>query len=222
MPLKPFYDMFSSWPDNDMLGIEKLRLKAITLMAITFMARPSDLAPMGVVFDPVTMSVKNQVLSTNNIVFNLDGSMTVRFFSTKNDSSRSGFEVNVPKATEHKVDPVDCVRVYINRTDIYRPRPDCPLFVSLKQPYKGINSSTVSRVLRIAIEEAGLDKTLFTAKSFRPSAATAAVAANIPHETAMQLGRWKTKEVFLDHYVYPRAPDNYTQTIISGVSDISS
>jgi len=219
MPLKPFYDMFCSWSDNQELPLDKLRLKAVTLMAITFMARPSDLAPMGMTFDPITMCTKNQVLSTNNIVFNDDGSMCVRFFGTKNDSTRTGFEVNVPKAKDHKVDPVNCVKVYIDRTCRVRPIDDAPLFIALKSPYKAINSSSIARILGNAIQLAGLDNHIFSAKNFRPSAATAAVNSDVSADTAMQLGRWKTKEVFLNHYVYPRAPDDYTQNLVSGKND---
>lgn len=219
MPIRPFYDMFSSWVDNRELKLDMLRLKTITLMALTFMARPSDLAPMGVQFDPSTMSVKNQVFSTHNITFNVDGSMCVRFFGTKNDSSRTGFEVNVPKARDLKVDPVDCVKVYIERTCSFRPVKESPLFISLRPPYKAINSSTISRILNNAINLAGLDSSVFTAKNFRPSAATAAMNSNVSAETAMQVGRWKTKEVFMNHYVYPKAPEDYTQNVVSGKFD---
>ena len=219
MPLRPFYDLFCSWKDNQDLMLDMLRLKAVTLMAITFMARPSDLAPMGVLFDPTTLSVKNQVFSTNNIKFNTDGSMCVRFFGTKNDSTRTGFEVNVPKAKDSKVDPVDCVKVYIERTSNNRPINDSPLFISLRTPYQAINSSTIARTLGKAIDLAGLDTSCFTAKNFRPSATTAAVNSQVSAETAMQLGRWKTKEVFLNHYVYPKAPEDYTQNMVSGKFD---
>lgn len=218
MPLKPFNDMFCSWPGNQELPLDRLRLKAITLMTITFMARPSDLAPMGMMFDPLAMCAKNQVFSTDNIVFNSDGSMCVRFFGTKNDSTRSGFEVNVPKAKDPKVDPVSCIKEYIDRTCHVRPIGG-PLFIALKSPYKAINSSSIARILGNAIQLAGLDTSQFSAKNFRPSAATAAMNLNVSAETAMQIGRWKTKEVFFNHYVYPKAPADYTENIVSGAKD---
>jgi len=109
MPLEPFFKLFTSWPVNSALSIQDLRLKAITLMAITFMARPSDLAPKGVAFDPITLSTKDYVFSADNVEFHMDGSMTVWFFGTKNDTRRTGFEVHVPGANEEKVDPVRCL-----------------------------------------------------------------------------------------------------------------
>ncbi len=219
MPLKPFHDLFDGWPVNEELPLDRLRLKAVTLAAITFMARPSDLAPRGVQFDPVTCAISGQVLSVNNIVFNKDGTMTVRFFATKNDSTRTGFEVCVPPSREPQVDPVQCLHVYIDRTQSVRLADGAPLFLSLRQPFGAIGSATIAQILNRAIDLAGLDKTMYSAKNFRPSAATAAVASEVPIETAMQLGRWKTREVFLNHYVYPRAPADYTSQLLSGQSD---
>ena len=147
MAIQPFHDLFSSWPDNDDLILEDLRLKAVTLMAIAFMARPSDLAPKGVFFDPATLSVKGHVFSTDNIHFHQDGSMTVHFFATKNDTQRTGFEVNLPGAADSRIDPVHCLQVYIQRTSGFRPMDTRPVFLPLRPPYKALGSASISRIL---------------------------------------------------------------------------
>ena len=49
MPRKNFQDLFNSWPENDMLSLEMLRLKTVTLLALTGMLRPSDLAPQAII-----------------------------------------------------------------------------------------------------------------------------------------------------------------------------
>ena len=36
--------MFLSWPENDQLDLQRLRLKVITLLSLVLMLRPSDLA----------------------------------------------------------------------------------------------------------------------------------------------------------------------------------
>ena len=61
---------------------------------------------------------------------------------------------------------------------------------------------------------AGLADQGFLAKSFRPTGATIAVNSGVLQETVMQIGRWKTKEVFLNHYVYPNAPQSYTTNLL--------
>jgi hypothetical protein len=50
MPIQPFVSMFESWESNEFLPLKRLRLKAITLLALSVMGRPSDLAPKGVLF----------------------------------------------------------------------------------------------------------------------------------------------------------------------------
>ena len=62
---------------------------------------------------------------------------------------------------------------------------------------------------------AGLGDQGFTAKSFRPTGATIAVSQGILPETVMKIGRWKTKEVFLNHYVYGQVPSGFTTNLLS-------
>ena len=55
----------------------------------------------------------------------------------------------------------------------------------------------------------------FTAKSFRRTEATIAMSQGILPETVMKLGRWKTKEVFLNHCVYGQVPSGFTTSLLS-------
>lgn len=216
MPTKSFVELFHSWGQNENMTIKQLRMKTITLLALVCMTRPSDLAPKGVNFNPKDFSVNNIVLSLDNIQFMPDGSLTIYFFGIKNDTSRSGFEVNIPTNTSDTVmDPVSCLRVYIDRTAAYRPSDTKPLFITLTAPYKAISSSTVSNILDEVINLAGLAGKGFKAKSFRPTGATLAVSRGAIPETVMQIGRWKTKEVFMNHYVYPRAPETFTSNMFT-------
>lgn len=218
MPIKPFHDMFQSWGPNDTLTTKQLRLRAVTLLAFSLMARPSDLAPRGEHFDTQTFDIRNIVLSQDNIVFNADGSLTITLFGIKNDRSRSGFEVRIPGTTDHRVDPVACLHSYINRTDSVRQGlPDHPVFISLRPHnghYQAVTAATISQILNEAIKMANLDGQGYTARSFRPTGATAAVQCNTKPETAMQIGRWKTDSVFRERYVYPLAQDSYTTDIL--------
>jgi hypothetical protein len=117
------------------------------------------------------------------------------------------------------MDPVQCLKLFIQRTASVRPLDTLPVFVSLKAPYKAIASDTIGSILQEAIHLAGLDGQGFTAKSFRPTGATTAVTLGIIPETVMKVGRWKTKEVFLNHYVYARMPRSYTTDMLEGAAD---
>ena len=87
--------MFQSWLGNFLLTIDKLRLKCITLLALTTMMRPLDAAPMSVVWDSDTQDYKAMLLSTKNVAFHDDGSITMIFQGIKNGYDRQGFEVNL-------------------------------------------------------------------------------------------------------------------------------
>ncbi len=208
MPVTAFTQLFEAWPANEDLTIRNLRLKAITLMALAFMARPSDFAPKGVVMNS-NLEPEKMTFSVDQLHFE-ECALTVNFFGIKNDSSRSGFEVKIPGSTNAQLDPVSCMRVYIQRTTLQRFPPERPVFLTLRRPFRGLSGAGIASVLNETIRLAGLDPKVFSAKSFRPTGATWAVQSGVKPETAMQIGRWKTQETFLGHYVYPQAPDNYS------------
>ena len=219
IPINSFVDLFHTWGKNEEMSIKQLRMKSVTLIALVCMTsqtRPSDLAPRGINFNSKDLSIHNIVLSLDNVQFLPDNSLTIHFFVIKNDTSRTGFEVNIPPNTEDIImDPVSCLREYINRTATFRPMDTKPLFITLSAPYKAISSNTVSNILEEVIRLAGLAGKGFKAKPFRPTGATLAVAKGIIPETVMQVGRWKTKEVFMNHYVYPRPPETFTSSLFT-------
>lgn len=215
MPCEPFYRLFSQWPDNEELPLPKLRLKAITLIALVTMARPSDLAPLAQVFNPETDESESVCFNTENLHFNEDGSLTITFFGTKNDSDRTGFEVRIPPSATSKCDPVGTLRVYMDRTSVFRTSRRAPVFIGLKKPHKALSNTSIAEILRESIRLAGLQGQGFTARSFRPTGATAAVKAQIEPSTVRMIGRWKNDTVFYERYVYPSAPKDYTDGVLS-------
>lgn len=208
MPVKNFSHLFKSWNDNSKLCIKDLRLKAIALLSIAAMLRPSDIAPKTRTADG------NVVFSTRQLDFQDDGSLKVLFFGIKNDTKRDGFEVHVQPHSCAKLDPVKTLRDYIERTDSVREPNDLPVFLGLRQPYKAIDSSTVANVLNEAIKLAGLDSQGYSAKSFRPTGATCAIANDFDPNVVRKIGRWKTESVFFYHYVHSKTPKVFTDKLI--------
>ena len=214
MPISAFRHLFDLLGDNDKLCLKYLRLKTVTLLALVLMTRPSDLAPKAKIFDPITMTSKPIVLSVDDIQFLEDGSMIVTFWGIKNDTQRQGFEVSVPPSEDSIMNPVSCLKTYIAKTSKYRTEPDKPLLIALKAPYEAISADTVGNILEESIKMAGLSNQGFSAKSFRPTGATIAVSQGILPKTVMKIGRWKTKEVFLNHYVYGQVPSGFTTDLL--------
>jgi len=209
MPVQPFVTLFQSWGENDNLDLKQLRLKAITLLALAIMARPSDLAPKGVYFSSEG-SVKPMILSLDQVNFRENGSLSIQLFGIKNDLHRKGYVVTIPPAENKFVDPVDCLRVYIQKSMPHRQLCDNnPLFVSLRPPFGAISAGTIADQLNNVIKFAGLENQGFSAKSFRPTAATIAIESGCDPDIARKIGRWECPSVFYDHYVHSRTPENY-------------
>ena len=47
-----------------------------------------------------------------------------------------------------------------------------------------------------------------------PTGATVAVSQGGIPETVMKVGRWKTKEVFRNHYAYGKVPVDFTTNLL--------
>ena len=101
----------------------------------------------------------------------------------------------------------------MERTECYRP-PGGPVFLTLRPPYKELEASSVGRVFEEAIVLAGLGGRGFSAKSFRPTGATAAVENGLDSEMIRKVGRWKDLNVFYAHNVHARTPEQFTDEIL--------
>lgn len=217
MPLQPFWSLFKSWPSNENLPWKELRLKAMCLLAIAFMLRPSDIAPRGV--HETESSYENMIFSINQVHFKDNGNLVIIFHGIKNDAEREGFTVEIPKCPEEAIDHVAALRSYIQHTSQLRDQvPGQPVFLTLrkeKNVYKALSSSGVGKVLSEAITLAGLHGQGYSAKSFRPTGATAAVAAGCDPNVARQIGRWRSQEVFEEHYVHNKVPVDYIDKLYS-------
>jgi len=213
MPVENFKELFLQWPVNNKLSIKQIRLKAITLLALVAMLRPSDIAPKSVIFDPRDLKCYNNVLLTDNVIFRSDGSLSMVLHGIKNDTSRTGFEIDIPSHSDPQLDPVDALKVYIEKTEKWRANKE--LFIQLQAPYKPITAATVGNILEEAITLAGLSTDIFSAKSFRPTGATVAINEGHDPRNVMKMGRWKTQSVFYEHYVHSRIPVSFTDDILS-------
>lgn len=215
MPIAPFRDLFQSWSDNSELPVKDLRLKAITLFSISAMLRPSDIAPCGMKFEPSHSNSRKMVFSTNNISFAEDGTATINFHGIKNDTTREGFVVSLQPHSNKKLDPIQTVKDYITKTQPLRESVmGSPVFLTLTEPIHALSAQGVATVLSKAIQLAGLGGQGYSAKSFRPTGATAAVDIGFDPDQIMRVGKWKSREVFLEHYVHSRTPTEFVKQIL--------
>ena len=102
------------------------------------------------------------------------------------------------------------LRCYIRRTADVRPVDTKPVFITLTRKCHAIQAS----ILQEAIVLAGLEGQGFTAKCFRPTGATTGVKAGCDSNIVRTVGRWKSQEVFEEHYVHTVAPSNFTDKLL--------
>ena len=139
--------------------------------------------------------------------------MTIVIHGNKNDTKRDGFIIEITKSNNKNTCPVQALKCYLNRTRHVRVV-NGPVFISLNAPYQALSSQSIANVLNDAIDAVGLSRKLYSAKSFRPTGATTAVAAGIDSSIVQQIGRWKTTSVFLEHYVHSRPPKDFSDKVL--------
>ena len=211
MPVQPFIELFVKWGSNDKLSLWALRLKAITLLSLTVMLRPSDIAPRSEQYDQGVWL--NTCFCRSALKFDSKGYLRMYFFGIKNDYDRDGFAVNVPVASDPLVCLVKAVQDYVVRTSD-KVGAKGAVFVSLNKPYTPLSSGSIAAILNKSIQLVGLDGQGFTAKCFRPTGATKAIEAGIDADHVQVTGRWKSTETFRKHYVHANVPVSFSDKLL--------
>lgn len=212
LPVKTIIDSLRAWGDNNNLSTKHLRIKTISLLAIALMLRPSDVAPNATFFDKESLEEKKIIFSTDMLNFR-DNGVEVTLFGTKNDLERKGFVVFLPGHSDRDVDPVQTLKFYLERTAQFRRHK--AVFISLKAPFGPLSSSAVAKDLQECIDMCGLKGSGYTAKSFRPTGATVAIEKGSDPKMVQAVGRWKSTEVFYDHYVHCKTSKDFTDKLFS-------
>lgn len=212
LPVGQLLDTVKLWGTNSSMPIKFLRIKTIALLAISLMLRPSDIAPNATFFEGDSLKEQKVIFTTDMVVFK-GNTMDVTLFGTKNDLDRKGFIISLPAHADLSVCPIASLKCYIERTSPFR-RGNA-VFLSLKAPYGPLSSAAVAKDLQACLDMAGLKNCGFSAKSFRPTGATVAIEKGNDPKAVQSVGRWKSSEVFYNHYVHSRTPESFTTDILS-------
>ena len=113
------------------------------VVIISYVLRPSDVAPRSVIFDPKTGETRSHNFCRKQIKFLQDGSCQVTFLGIKNDTNRAGFIVKLPKHPSIHLDPVSCLALYLEKTGKYGLTDEDAVFVSLQKPFKALSFKPV-------------------------------------------------------------------------------
>ncbi len=78
------------------------------------------------------LDITEQVqFKSDQLTFYEDGSLSIIFFCIKNYYEREGFCVHVPPSSRAKLDPLDALKMYMEKTDGHMSKKG-PMFLSLK------------------------------------------------------------------------------------------
>lgn len=183
----------SMWPLTP-LSLEALRNRALALVVLAGLMRPSDAA------------------AVRSVEF-LDDCVILGLFNYKTDRWREGRRLSIPPATDARVCPVVCLQEYARRSH-YRQGSFGPLFRKLGS-LDPLRAPTISGILRRLAIAAGVPPRLAGGGGWRSGAVIAGIRGGIPTATLMKQGGWKSADVFHEHYAHVLPDNGFTDTLLA-------
>ena len=167
------------------LSLKFLSLKTVFLLAITRPSRSVDLS---------TLNLSRMQSRSNGVSF-LPSSLAKQ--SRQGKSIEAFFFPSFP--TNKTLCPVNTLQVYLGRTAPLR-QEEAKLFISFIKPHKAVTSSSIARWLRLTLEYAGVNFSIFGAHSTRGASASAASRAGITTSDILIAANWNSESVFQRFY----------------------
>ena len=90
------------------------------------------------------------------------------------------------------------VRKYIDMTK--KIGNDDSFFISFQKPHKNVSTETISRWIRLALKQSGVDTEKFKAHSTRSASASAALSQGVPVDIIMGRVGWSSERTFAKFY----------------------
>jgi len=196
LPVLPLVQWLRSLPDTPQLSSERLRVKCAALLAVVLIARPADLA----------------CITLDGIVISEDLSeMTISLLAFKNDYHRDGAVLRVQACSVPKLCLIRTVHRLVGVVRRRWPRAS-HLFVGDNNG-KPLKPASISRLLKDACQAAGIGDR-YTARNFRPGGATRGIAAGLPLDLVMHIGRWRDINTVYAHYLRSSPGANTTDALL--------
>jgi Phage integrase family len=177
---------------DENMGLKTLSCKLATLLAISVFLRTAELAS----------------IDRNSVRFSLD---CVSFALLKPRKAQRNGNLKTFSIERNPSGPcvVDCLGFYIYSTDIFRTASNANhLFISWVKPHNPVGASSIGRWIKIFLNEAGIDISVFSAHSTRSAAAASVKAKGIPVERILKLAGWSRSSTFRRFYDKPIADDS--------------
>ena len=169
--------------DNSNLSMKDLTLKLVSLLSIITMQRGQTL----------------HLMDINNCTFSNQGCIIHIAKPLKQTRVNNHLEdIVINPYHDHKVCVFLVLQCYISRTQPLRKGDS--MFISFQKPYGAVSRSTISRWIKLALNNAGIDTKVFSAHSTRAASSSLAFAKNMPIENILRQGGWKRPSTFHKFY----------------------
>lgn len=112
---------------------------------------------------------------------------------------------------------VSHLRQYLQLTEHLRKGDS--LFISFQKPHSGVSRDTISRWLKIVLEEAGIDTCVFSSHSTRAASTSAALSRDIPIDAILKCAGWSQSSTFTKFYNKPVSGSGTTASFSQGLLD---
>ena len=177
-PINKLTHYISELAEDSTLDVKTLRTKAIVLLALVGLFRPSDL-------ERIKLTHLN--FSSNSVI--------IVNFGGKTDKDMAGIPTTIKESSSALLCPYVHSRTTFsgpNRTVSVSEKPVF-LYLNGKHP-EPLGKQRIAKIMTRTLQAAGIDDT--TARSFRKSGASAAINKGTDPDLVMKLGRWKSVDIF--------------------------
>ncbi len=170
------------------LGLKDLTLKLVMLIALVSGQRVQTLQKLR------TDTMK---LRTNSVTF------TITQVLKQSRPGSTGYTMKLHAyPAERRLCVVTYLKHYLQQTKPLRAG-EKALFLSFKRPHKAVSRDTISRWLKLVMNQAGLDTEVYTAHSTRTASTSAACLAQVPVDEILQTAGWAKEQTFKNFYKKP-------------------
>jgi len=101
---------------------------------------------------------------------------------------------------------VACLKEYVKKTAKLRNHSGVsqPLFLATQKPYSPVSSTSIGRWLRLTLQDAGIDTSVFKAHSTRGASSSAARQSGVSVKDILTAANWSREMTFNHFYYRPR------------------
>lgn len=181
-------DRLKVLPNNEQLPLKDLSLKLVMLLALSTASRSSELHKLKL----------SEMMDKGDLVEFRLGELT----KTRKVGDGPLLLQIMEFEGDQKLDVVRCLRVYLERTrQVRKPGKDGDqLLISFREPHGPLASSSVARWIKMGLQEAGIDTSIYQAHSTRAASTSKAAKQGLQVSQILERANWAQAMTFKRYY----------------------